>query len=68
MMIELNEFQRLGALIAHEGLFKSVKNAFLNDPKCQKQGFMDLQLVDLLDIAYYAKTKCVLTFGNTVRS
>ena len=38
-MIELNEFQHLGTLVAHEELFKSVKNAFLNDPKCQKGGF-----------------------------
>ena len=45
-----------------------IQNAFLNDPKCQKQGFMDLQLVDWLDIAYYAKTNCFLTFGNTSRS
>ena len=37
--IELNEFQRLGTLIAHRGLFKSVKSAFLNDPKCQNGGF-----------------------------
>ena len=38
-MIEINEFQRKGTLIAHEGSFNSVKNAFLNDPKCQKGGF-----------------------------
>ena len=39
MMIELNEFQRFGTLIAHEGPFKRVENAFLNDPECQKGGF-----------------------------
>ena len=33
------EFQRLGTLIAHKGLVKSVKSAFLNDPKCQNGGF-----------------------------
>ena len=38
-MIEINEFQHLGTLIAYEGSFKRVKNAFLNDPKCQKGGF-----------------------------
>ena len=38
-MIELNELQRLGTLIAHEGSFKHVKNAFLNDPEYQKGVF-----------------------------
>ena len=57
MMIELNEFQRLGTLIAHKGSFKSVKSAFLNDPKCQKGGFLDLGLLDRLDIAYIDRTK-----------
>ena len=32
-------FQRLATLPGHEGSFKSLKNAFLNDPKCQKGGF-----------------------------
>ena len=40
MMIEMIELQRLETLIAHEGSFQSVKNAFLNDPKCQKGGFL----------------------------
>ena len=39
-MIELNELRRLGTLIAHEGSFKHVTNAFLNDPECQKEGFL----------------------------
>ena len=30
---------QLGHDIAHAGSFKSLKNAFLNDPKCQKGGF-----------------------------
>ena len=30
---------KFGADIAHAGSFKSLKNAFLNDPKCQKGGF-----------------------------
>ena len=42
--------------MAHAGSFKNHKNAFLNDPKCQKQGFLDLGLVDRLDIAYYDRT------------
>ena len=37
-MIELNELQCLRTLIAHEGSFKSVTHAFLNDPKCQTGG------------------------------
>ena len=55
-------------LPGHEGSFKHNENAFLNDPKCQKQGFLDLGLVDRLDIAYYDRTKCFSTFGNTTRS
>ena len=57
MMIELNEFQRLGTLIAHKGSFRSGKSAFLNDPKCQKGVFLDLGLLDRLDIAYNDRTK-----------
>ena len=30
--------------------------------------FLDLGLLDWLDIAYYDKTRCVSTFGNTTRS
>ena len=54
-------------LTGHEGSFKSVRNAFLNDPKCQKGGFLDLGLLDRLDIAYDDRTECVATFGNTTR-
>ena len=43
--------------MAHEGSFKSHKNAFLNDPKCQKGGFLDLGPLDRLDIAYDDRTK-----------
>ena len=56
-MIKLKEFQRIGRLIAHKGLFKSVKIAFLNDPKCQKGVFLHLGLLDRLDIAYDDRTK-----------
>ena len=64
----LNELQRLETLIAHEGSFKSVKNVFLNDPKCQKGVFLDLGLLDRLNIAYDDRTKCVITFNNANRS
>ena len=57
MMIELNEFQRIGTVLSHEGSFKSLKNAFLNDPKCQKGCFLDLGLLDRLDIAYDDRIK-----------
>ena len=43
--------------IAHAGSFKNHKNSFMNDPKCQKRGFMDLLLMDRLDIAYDDRTK-----------
>ena len=39
IMIVVNVFQRLATLPGHEGSFKNRKNAFLNDPKCQKRGF-----------------------------
>ena len=45
----------------HEGSFKNVKNAVLDDPKCQKWGFLDLRLLDGLDIAYDDRTKCFPT-------
>ena len=60
--------QGFGLDIAHAGSFKSHKNAFLNDPKCQKWGFLDLGLMDWLNIAYNDRTLCFLTFGNTIRS
>ena len=44
--------------MAHAGSFKNHKNAFLNDPKSQKRGFLDLGLMDRLDIAYDDRTKC----------
>ena len=59
---------QLGYNIAHAGSFKNHKNAFLNDPKCQKRGFLDLGLMDRLDIAYDERTICFPTFGNTTRS
>ena len=38
-MIELSVVQQLATLPGHEGSFKNVTKAFLNDPKCQKGGF-----------------------------
>ena len=40
----------------------------MNDPKCQKQGFLDLGLIDWLDIVYYGRTICFTILGNTTRS
>ena len=48
---------QFGTDIAYAGSFRSHKNAFLNDPKGQKQGFLDLGLLDRLDIAYDDRTK-----------
>ena len=39
IVIELNVFQLSPMLPGHEGSFKDIKNAFLNDPKAQKRGF-----------------------------
>ena len=66
--IELNVFDNLATLPGHGGSFKSHKKAFLNDPKSQKRGFLDFGVIDRLDIAYYDRTQCFQTFGNTNRS
>ena len=68
MMIKLNVFQHLAALPGHEGSFKSHKNEFLDDPNCQKHGFLDLGLMDRFDTAFYDRTICFPTFGNNTRS
>ena len=39
IVIELDIFQLSAMLPGHDGSFKDHKNAFLNDPKCQKRGF-----------------------------
>ena len=57
-------WQQFGAENAHVGSFKSRKNEFLNDPKCQKGGFLDLGLLDRLGIAYDDRNKWVPTFRN----
>ena len=55
IMIVLNVFQRLATLPGHEGSFRNHKNAFLNDPKCQKRGvfghFIEFGWFDWSDIA-----------------
>ena len=56
-VIVLNVFQHSTTLQDHEGSFKCHKNAFLNDPKCQKGGFLDLGPLDRHDIAYDDRTK-----------
>ena len=62
--IVLNVYQLSAMLPGQAGSFKNQKNAFLNDPKCQKGFFLDLGLLDLLDIAYDDRTKWVPTFRN----
>ena len=37
------------------GSFKSHKKSSFDDPKCQETGFLDLCLLDRLDIAYCVK-------------
>ena len=57
ILIELNVLQHSARLPGHKGSFKNLKNGFLKDPKCQKGGFLDLGLLDRLDIAYNDRTK-----------
>ena len=54
--IVLNVSQLSARSPGREGSFKSHVNAFLNDPKSQKRGFLDLGVLDRLDIAYYGRT------------
>ena len=57
IVIVLNVYQLSAMLPGQAGSFKNQKNVFLNDPKCQKGGFLDLGLLDRLDIAYDDRTK-----------
>ena len=66
LMIKLKEFQRIGRLIAHKGLFKRVKMAFLNDPKCQKGLFLVLGPLDRLDISYDMKLNEFQHYGTLI--
>ena len=68
ILMVLNVFKVLATVRGNEGSFKSHKNAFLNDPKCQKGVFLDLGLLDRLDIAYDDRTKRVPTFRNRIIS
>ena len=67
VVIVLNVFKLWTTIKGHEGSFKDNKNAFLNDPKCQKRGFLDLGLMDRLDIAYDDRTIYFPTFGKVTR-
>ena len=68
IVIVLNVFQPSAVLSGHVESFNDHKNAFLNDPKCQKQGFLDLGWMDRLDIAYNVRTVCFTILGNIARS
>ena len=68
MMIGLYDFFHSATLPVHEGSFKSPKKAFLDDPKWQKWGFLDLLRVGWLHIAYHDRTECFPTLGTTTRS
>ena len=63
-VIVLNVYQLSAMLPGQAGSFKNQKNVFLNDPKCQKGFFLDLGLLNRLDIAYDDRTKWVPTFRN----
>ena len=68
IVVIVNIFQHLQMSPGHGGSFKYHENAFLNDLKWQKGRFLDLSLLDRLDIAYFDRTICFLTFGMTTRS
>ena len=56
IVIVLNVFQRFAMLPDHEGSLKNCKNAFLNDPKCQKRGFWSFSWVRSVGSTWY----CIL--------
>ena len=60
----LDAVEQFGYDIAHAGLFKSRKISVLNDPKCQKGVFLDLGLLNRLDIAYDKRSKRDPTLKN----
>ena len=64
IVIVLNVFYHITMLPGQAGSFKNQKNVFLNDPKCQKGFFLDLGLLDRLDIAYDDRSKRVPTLRN----
>ena len=71
IMIVLNVIQHLPALQGLKGSFNNLKNAFLNDPKSQKEvfgQFLEFRLLGRLDIPYYDSTKRVPSFCNVTRS
>ena len=68
IVIVLNVYQLSAMLPGQAGSFKNQKNVFLNDPKCQKGVFLDLGLLDRLDIAYDDRIKWVTMFRNLNRS
>ena len=68
-MIVLNVFQLLARLPGHGGSFKSHKNAFLNDPKSQKEvfgHFLEFGRSDMLHTAYFDCTKWSLQLGYNI--
>ena len=68
IFIILNGLNNLAMICIMRDHSKITKNAFLDDPNSQKWGFLDLGLMDRLDIAYDERTICFPTFGNTTRS
>ena len=71
ILLVLNVYQRSAMLPGHEGSFKDLKNAFLNDPRAKKEvfgHFLEFGWLDRLDIAYSDSTKCFPTFGKVTRS
>ena len=68
IFIILNGLNNLAMICIMRDHSKITKNAFLDDPNSQKRGFLDLGLMDRLDIAYDKRNICFPTFGNTTRS
>ena len=62
MMIEQYIFHHSAILPGHEESFKSLKKAFLNDPKCQKWGFWPLSWVWSVGSTWY----CILWYDYTL--
>ena len=68
ILIELYVFQHSATLPGHDGSFKNSQNAIKSAKKEDFGRFLDLGLLDRLDIADFDRSKCPSTFAKVARS
>ena len=67
MMTEINVLEHMATLLGHGASYIKHKNAFLNDPKYQKRGFLGLSPLDRFYNANDDRNEYFRTFGNNNR-